>query len=76
MARGNCAWSPVTAASLISIYAAAGRRGAKQEDQLASGPTVDQLLPVGIQRLQENKTWKVWKWPPADKEFIDAKEFM
>ena len=41
-----------------------------------SAPTVDELLPVGIQRLRENNTWKVWKWPPAAKEFVNAKEFM
>ena len=39
-------------------------------------PTVDELLSVGIQRLQENNTWKLWKWPPAAKEFRNAKEFM
>ena len=38
-------------------------------------PTVDVLVPVGIQRLQENKTWKLWKWPPAAKEFLTVKEF-
>ena len=30
---------------------------------------------MGIQRLQENKTWKLWKWPPAAKEFLTVKEF-
>ena len=44
--------------------------------QLANEPTVDELLSLGIQRLQENKTWKLWKWPLAAKEFVDAKEFM
>ena len=33
-------------------------------------PTVDALLSVGIQRLQQNKTWRLWKWPPAAKEFL------
>ncbi len=38
-------------------------------------PTVDALLSVGIQRLQQNKTWRLWKWPPAAKEFLKAGEF-
>ncbi len=38
-------------------------------------PTLDELLSVGIQRLQDNKTWKLWKWPPAAKEFLSAMEF-
>ena len=39
------------------------------------GPTVDELVSVGIQRLQQNDTWKLWKWPPAAKEFLNAEEF-
>ena len=38
-------------------------------------PTVDKLVSVGILRLQESKTWKLWKWPPAAKEFLDAQDF-
>lgn len=38
-------------------------------------PTMDELLSVVIQRLQENKSWKLWKWPPAAKEFLNATEF-
>ena len=50
--------------------------GAEQAAQVASKPTVDELLSLGIQRLQEKKTLKLWKWPPAAKEFIDAEKFM
>ena len=39
----------------LSLHAAAGPRGTKQEDQLAYGPTVDELLSVGVHRLQGNR---------------------
>ena len=42
---------------------------------LTYNPTVDELLPVGIQRLQENRPCKLWVWPPAAKEFLDATDF-
>ena len=60
-----------------SVHAAAAEVCAKRLAQRAVGatpvphtlkPTVVELLPVGIQRLQENKTWKLWVWPPAAKE--------
>ena len=65
------------------ITAAAGMR-AEQGAQLAGAktplpstrdPTVDELVSVGVQRLQQNKTWRLWKWPPAAKEFLTAEEF-
>ena len=37
---------------------------------------VDELVSVGIQRLQKNRTWKLWNWPPAAKELLSGKEFM
>ena len=36
---------------------------------------MDELVSVGIRRLQQNSTWKLWKWPPAAKEFLNAEEF-
>ncbi len=66
------------------IRAAAAEMDAEQAAQLAEGetllhytydPTVDELVTVGIQRLQNNKTWKLWMWPPAAKEFLTAEEF-
>ncbi len=57
------------------MHAAAAERFAEEADQLAHEPTVDELLSVGIQRLQQNKTCKLWKWLPAAKEFVTAKEF-
>ena len=46
--------------------------GAEQTAQLANEPTVDELLSVGIQHLQEKETWKLWKWLLAAKEFLLA----
>ena len=42
---------------------------------LTYNPTVDELLSVGIQCLQQNKSCRLWVWPPAAKEFLSAKEF-
>ena len=67
-----------------SVHAAAAEMRAEQAAQLAVGetplpytyePTLDELVSVGIRRLQENRTWKLWKWPPAAKEFLSAKDF-
>ena len=66
------------------VHAAAAGTRAEQAAQLARGktplpaaedPTVDKLVSVGIQRLQQNGTWKLWKWPPAAKEFLNAGDF-
>ena len=61
------------------VHAAAA---AEQAARLAAGlaplpyrATVDELLSVGIQRLQANKTCKVWTWPLAAKEFLDKRKF-
>ncbi len=62
-----------------SVHAAAA---AEQAARLAVGltpliykPAVDEVVSVGIQRLQENKTWRLWVWPPAAKKFVNEKEF-
>ena len=39
-------------------------------------PSLVEFVSVGIQRLRENGTWKMWKWPPTAKEFLSAAEFM
>ena len=58
--------------------AAAAERAARVAVGLAPlvyNPTVDEVVSVGIQRLQQSRTWKLWRWPLAAKEFLDAKEF-
>lgn len=38
-------------------------------------PGLDKILDEGIRRLREKPTWKVWQWPPDEREFFDAESF-
>ena len=69
----------------LGVCGAAAEADANQPAQLVVGELllqykydsgVDELVSVGIQRLQHNNNWKLWMWPPAAKEFFSAKECM
>ena len=38
-------------------------------------PSIEELLETGLKRLEEKPTWKLWQWPPEQKEFLDADSF-
>ena len=38
-------------------------------------PGLDEIFDEGTRRLHEKSTWKLWQWPPEDKEFFDADSF-
>ena len=56
---------------------------AAAEDQMFPGetltfdlePSIEELLQLGISRLHEKPTWKLWQWLPEEKEFLDADSF-
>ena len=39
------------------------------------GPTVEELFEEGIGRLNYRETWKLWKWPDAEKVFYTPDDF-
>lgn len=38
-------------------------------------PGLDEIFDEGTRRLQEKSTWKLWQWPPEEREFFDADSF-
>lgn len=38
-------------------------------------PSIEDLRELGIDRLKKKATWKLWQWPPEEKEFLDADSF-
>lgn len=38
-------------------------------------PSIEELLSVGLTRLESKPTWKLWEWQPDGKEFLDADSF-
>lgn len=38
-------------------------------------PGLDEIFDEGTRRLHEKSTWKLWQWPPEEKEFFDADSF-
>ncbi|KAL3153768.1 hypothetical protein ABBQ32_013356 [Trebouxia sp. C0010 RCD-2024] len=38
-------------------------------------PGLDEIFDEGTRRLQEKSTWKLWQWPPQEREFFDADSF-
>jgi len=38
-------------------------------------PGLDEIFEEGTRRLLEKSTWKLWQWPPEEREFFDADSF-
>ena len=38
-------------------------------------PGLDEVFEEGTRRLLEKSTWKLWQWPPEEREFFDADSF-
>lgn len=38
-------------------------------------PGLNEIFDEGTRRLHEKSTWKLWQWPPEEKEFFDADSF-
>lgn len=38
-------------------------------------PGLDEIFDEGTRRLHEKSTWKLWQWPPDEREFFDADSF-
>ena len=35
-------------------------------------PGLDDILEKGVKRLLEKLTWKLWQWPPEERDFYNA----
>lgn len=58
---------------LLDVFAAA--EDVEAEDRDADALNVAEVFDVGIARLQEKDTWKIWQWPAGGQIFCDAKSF-
>ena len=38
-------------------------------------PGLDEIFDEGTRRLLDKSTWKLWQWPPEEREFFDADSF-
>ena len=38
-------------------------------------PGLDEIFDEGTRRLLSKSTWKLWQWPPEEREFFDADSF-
>lgn len=38
-------------------------------------PGLDEIFEEGTGRLVDKSTWKLWQWPPEEREFFDADSF-
>lgn len=38
-------------------------------------PGLDEIFDEGTRRLLIKSTWKLWQWPPEEREFFDADSF-
>ena len=38
-------------------------------------PSIEELLELGLTRLETKPTWKLWEWQLEGKEFLDADSF-
>lgn len=65
--------TPPVAAALEAAEAAELNDGTTITVSLEPG--LDEIFDEGTRRLQEKSTWKLWQWPPEEKEFFDADSF-